>query len=74
MELKEIVNLRKVREYYDDTLKDELCNECPFRDICTCIDSKNEFSNCIVEKILGLEDDHQDLYDLEEDHNMNSEI
>lgn len=50
MELKEIVNLRKLREYLDDSLDDEKCEFCPLRDICT---SLPEFENCIAENILN---------------------
>ena len=67
MELKEIVNLRKVREYYDDSLTEELCEFCPCRTVCNEQEFKSKFNPCLLERILGIEYDNRDLYDLERD-------
>lgn len=67
MELKEIVNLRKLREYYDSTLPEELCNECPMRNVCRDCGNKPTWTECTIENMLGIVGDHRDLYDLERD-------
>jgi len=67
MELKEVVNLRKLREYYDSTLPDEFCNQCPMRSACKDYSRKPELYECLIEMMLGIVGDHRDLYDLERD-------
>lgn len=67
MELKEIVNLRKLGEFYDDTLPEELCEVCPLRGVCGSASNKPVVSECLIERMLGISEDHRDLYDLERD-------
>ena len=67
MELKEIVNLRKLGEFYDDTLPEELCEVCPLRGVCGSASNKPVMSECLIEQMLGISEDHRDLYDLEMD-------
>lgn len=73
MELKEIVNLRKLREFVDSTPDDDRCEICPLRGVCTSLE---EFRACLASKILGDEDDaHDILYDkisYEVDENENA--
>lgn len=61
MELREIVNLRKLQEYVDDTLEEERCEFCPFRYSCA---GKSEFTLCLIAGMLNEVDD-RDLYDIE---------
>ena len=63
MELKEIVNLRKLSEYFDDVLPDEKCIMCPFR--CVCCGSSE--MGCLAKQMLSSHEDTKDLYDLERD-------
>lgn len=68
MDLKEIVNLRKLREYYENTLEAELCEYCPCRTICDIYDrQENSYTLCIIEKMLDMKIDNKDLYELEAD-------
>lgn len=74
MELKEIVNLRKLGEFYDDTLPEELCETCPLRDVCGSASNKPVMSECLIERMLGISEDHRDLYDLERDGELAQKV
>lgn len=67
MELKEVVNLRKLREYYESSLNSELCVACPFRDVCSSYGVK---TLCILTKMLGADAPEKDLYQMEEDDGL----
>ena len=56
MKLKEVVNLRKLEEFYNDTNPDNMCLECPFESIC-------DKWACMIEKMFGYED--KDMWDYE---------
>lgn len=62
MELKEVVNLRKLKEFCDETLPDEQCDVCPFRRL--CLGNNKEFG-CLVKQMLFQHEDNRDIYDLE---------
>lgn len=64
MELKEVVNLRKLRDYYEGLPQDRLCAACPFRDICTYAGT---YVSCILVKMLGINCHSADLYEMLED-------
>ena len=67
MELKEVVNLRKLKEFCDETLPDEQCDVCPFRRL--CLGNNKEFGclefGCLVKQMLFQYEDNRDIYDLE---------
>lgn len=67
MELKEVVNLRKLREYYESSSNDGLCAVCPFRDVCA---SNRTHVSCILVKMLGINEHEQDLYEMLSDSEM----
>lgn len=71
MELKEVVNLRKLREHYESTSSDELCATCPFRDVCLTHDSK---ISCILVKMLGVDVSSKDMYEMEEDGEIDDDF
>ena len=54
MELKEVVNLRKLKEFCDETLPVEQCDVCPFRRL--CLGNNKEFGclefGCLVKQML----------------------
>ena len=62
MELKEVVNLRKLKEFCDETLPDAQCDVCPFRRL--CLGNNKEFG-CLVKQMLFQYEDNRDIYDLE---------
>lgn len=64
MELREIVNLRKLNEYFDNVLPEEQCYVCPLR--CVCPGNVQELG-CLAKKMLNEVDDMRDLYDIEAD-------
>lgn len=54
MKLETILDMKKLNDWYNGSTS---CNSCPFVDIC---DSLDEFPNCLVEKILGINDEDED--------------
>lgn len=71
MELKEIVNLRKLKEFYNETLPEEQCDLCPLRNLCP--ENMQEFG-CLAKMMLRENEDNRDIYDLERDELEESEI
>lgn len=70
MELKEIVNLRKLSEYFDDVLPEEQCYCCPLRDLCP--GNMQEFK-CLAKRMFNKTEDMRDLYDIEADETMTAD-
>lgn len=62
MELKEVVNLRKLKEFFSSCDRDYCHETCPFRSFCNDLP---HFPNCICDKMLNGNPDFCDLYDLE---------
>lgn len=68
MELKEVVNLRKLREeFVEDSSKG--CDECPFRDACMSSFGKDQVT-CLARRMTGCMIDDRDMYDLERDDDL----
>ena len=67
MYLKEVVNLRLLSEFWEDTrfeTRRKKCSVCPFLGICEDKGMTNQFKKCIAENILnGRNEPEDDLYD-----------
>lgn len=51
MKLEKILDMKKLNDWYNGSTN---CDSCPFVDICH---STTEFPDCLVEKILGVNED-----------------
>ena len=54
MKLEKILDMKKLNDWYNGSTN---CDSCPFVEICNSLD---EFPNCLVEKILGINDEDED--------------